>query len=350
MSDERSHLGRRRLIAVAAVILIAAAAGTVLWLNRQDSDKDTLTFYGNVDIREVQLAFNDSDRVARVMVREGDAVELGQVLAALDDRRFAAAAAQARHQVGAQQQVLSRLLAGSRPEEIAQAKATMEALQASLRNAEIAYQRTEKLRRRQVVSRQELDDAQAKLDASRGNYQAARQAWILAVKGPREEDISGARDLLEARKAALTLAGRQLADTVLHAPSAGVIEERILEPGDMASPGVPVLTMALTDPIWVRAYVPETQLGRIRMGMRAEIRTDSFPGKVYRGWIGFISPTAEFTPKTVETTDLRTRLVYRVRVYACNPQGELRLGMPATVTVRLDQPTTPAAPCEESRP
>jgi HlyD family secretion protein len=352
LADHEGSASRRRRILLAVFMVGAVAAGSALWLGQHNREAAVLTLYGNVDIREVQLAFNDSDRVARLLVQEGDAVQPRQLLAELDERRFAAAAEQARGEVDAQQQVLARLLAGSRPEEIAQAKATMEALEATLRNAQIAYRRAADLRRRHVVAEQDLDDAQARLDAARGNYEAARQAWILAVKGPREEDIANAREVLKATQAALEFAEHQLADTKLYAPSAGVIEDRILEPGDMASPGVPVFTMALTDPVWVRAYVPEPHLGKIKMGMRADITTDSFPGKAYRGWIGYISPTAEFTPKTVETTDLRTRLVYQVRVFACNAQNELRLGMPATVAIRLDQPAAPPAseavsPCAE---
>ena len=355
MANDSGSTRRRRFILPAVLTVVLIAVGTALWFNQHHGEDGGLTLYGNVDIREVQLAFNDSDRVARLLVQEGDAVQPGQLLAELDERRFAAAAEQARREVDAQQQVLARLLAGSRPEEISQAKATMEALDATLRNAEIAYRRTLTLKQQHVLAQQDLDDAQAKLDAARGNHEAARQAWILAVKGPREEDIANAREVLKAKQAARDLAERQLADTKLYAPSTGVIEDRILEPGDMASPGVPVFTMALTDPVWVRAYVPESQLGQIKMGMRADITTDSFPGKTYRGWIGYISPTAEFTPKTVETTDLRTRLVYQARVYACNPQNELRLGMPATVTIRLDQSPAPPAsdsvsPCAEPNP
>jgi membrane fusion protein YbhG len=355
LADDGPSARRRRFVLPAALAVVASAIGTTLWLSQRNGEARVLTLYGNVDIREVQLAFNDSDRVLRLLVEEGDMVEKGQLLAELDARRFAATAEQARREVDAQQQVVARLLAGSRPEEIAQAKATMEALEAAFRNAEITSRRVLELRQRQVVAQQDLDDAQAKLDAARGNYEAARQAWTLAVKGPREEDIANAREVLKAKQAALDLAERQLADAKLYAPSAGIIEDRILEPGDMASPGVPVFTMALTDPIWVRAYVPEPQLGQIKMGMRADITTDSYPGKAYGGWIGYLSPTAEFTPKTVETTDLRTRLVYQVRVYACNPQNELRLGMPATVTIRLDQAETlptgdSVSRCTEPRP
>lgn len=318
-------------------------AGTLLFLRARRGSSDSLTLYGNVDIREVQVAFNDSDRIVRMFVQEGDSVRPGELLAELDSRRYAARADQARRTVEAQKQVLTRLLNGSRPEEIVQARSTMQALLATMHDAEITYRRDLELRRKQVISQQTLDDAESKYREAVGNYNAARQAWILAIKGPRIEDIENARAALKADEAALALAERELTDTKLYAHSDGVIEDRILEPGDMASPGVPAFTMALSNPLWVRAYVPETYLGRIYLGMKASITTDSYPSKKFPGWIGYISPTAEFTPKNVETPELRTRLVYQVRVYACNSQNELRMGMPATVSVMLNQPLPSAS-------
>jgi len=169
------------------------------------------------------------------------------------------------------------------------------------------------------------------------------------VLGPREEDIAAAKATLQANEGDLALAKRELADAKLYAPTNGIIQNRLLEPGDMASPQKPALTLALDDPLWVRAYVPETDLGKIRLGMKAEVTTDSFPGKKYDGWVGFISPTAEFTPKTVETTEVRTRLVYQVRVFVRNPQGELRLGMPAVTTIPLSQPEAAGSDSEPAR-
>lgn len=155
--------------------------------------------------------------------------------------------------------------------------------------------------------------------------------------------------MLKANQAALEVARKVLADASLYAPDNGIIQERILEPGDMASPQRPAYTLALTDPIWVRAYVQEADLGKLKPGMRAEVSTDSYPGKHYRAWVGYISPTAEFTPKAVETTEVRSSLVYQVRVFVCNTQNEMRLGMPATVTIPLDQAAAPNAnPCGES--
>ena len=159
------------------------------------------------------------------------------------------------------------------------------------------------------------------------------KALNLALEGPRKEDVAAAKNNLETLKASLSLLKIRLADMTLTSPSAGVIQNRILEPGEMASANRPVVTMALTDPKWVRAYVPEPDLGRINLGMKAEILSDSFPNQKFEGWVGFISPVAEFTPKTVETEDLRTKLVYEVRVYVHDSKDLLRLGMPVTVIV-----------------
>jgi HlyD family secretion protein len=338
-----ANLRKRGILAAAALAATIAGVATLLILRARQGSGDLLTLYGNVDIREEQVAFNDSDRITEMSVQEGDFVRPGEILAELDSRRYAANADQARRTVEAQKQVLARLLNGSRPEEIVQAGSTMEALLATMRDAEVTYRRNLELRREQVIPQQQLDDVESKYKEAVGNYNAARQAWILAVKGPRIEDIENARATLKADEAASDFAERELGDTKLYAHSDGIIEDRILEPGDMASPGVPAFTMALTNPLWVRAYVPETFLGRIYLGMKASITTDSFPDRMFPGWIGYMSPTAEFTPKNVETPELRTRLVYQVRVFACNPNNELRLGMPATVTVALNQPIPSAS-------
>lgn len=324
------------------VVLILTVIGGVAWglythFRRTEQPTHVLHLYGNVDIRQIQLAFHANGRVRQIHVEEGDNVTAGQLVAELDPSRYEASAAQARAQVAAQKEVLARLLAGSRPEEIAAARARVKAAEASLVDARETYRRTSALVAKNAASRQNLDDTEAAFKSAKANLDAEQQALTLAVKGPRKEEIAAARAQLEAYEAALELAERELEDTKLYAPSSGVIQNRILEPGDMASSQAPVFTLALTSPIWVRAYVSEPDLGKIAPGMRAEVSTDSFPGKVYQGWIGFISPTSEFTPKQVETTELRSKLVYRLRVYVCNPQNELRLGMPATVKIPLDQ-------------
>ncbi|WP_437559219.1 efflux RND transporter periplasmic adaptor subunit [Acidithiobacillus sulfuriphilus] len=336
--------------AAAAVLVLAIGAGAAYWFTRPHPPSDVVTIYGNIDIRQVQSAFNDDGRILDLKVQEGDRVQKGQLLAELDPVRFQDAVAKDQGQVAAQEQVLARLLAGSRPEEIAEARADVASAQATLSNAEITWQRQQTLAAEQYVPKQSLDNAAAALKTARANLDHAQQALILAIKGPRKEDIAAARHQLQADQAALSLAQRELVDNKLYAPEEGVVQDRILEAGDMVNPQTPVFTLALDNPVWVRAYLPEKSLGQVRPGMKAWIESDSFPGKRFPGWVGFISPTAEFTPKTVETTELRTELSYRVRVYACNPEHRLRLGMPVTVEIPLrdNMPQSlPAHPCAQ---
>ncbi len=337
-------LNRTRIIIIAALVL-ALAGGGFAWmrLDRRTAPT-TLTLYGDVDIREVHPAFNDSGHVTRMLVQEGAVVHRGRLLATLDDTRYAAGLAQAKAQMRNAEAVLARLQAGSRPEEIAAAKSNMDALEATYRNNEINYRRAISLAASSAGTVQGRDDAKAAVEVARHQYEAARQAYILAMKGPREEDIAAARAAWQAAVAAVALAQRQFDDTKLYAPSDGIVEDRILQPGDMASPSAPVFTIALPSPLWVRAYVPESELGHVRLGVAATVGTDSYPGRVYHGWVGYLSSTAEFTPKTVETSDLRTALVYQLRVYVCDAQGELRLGMPATVHIALAQKPSQAPP------
>lgn len=340
---------KRVFILTVLVLIIVAGFLWWCWLLHKHAPNETITLYGNIDIRQVQLAFNDNERIDKLLVDEGSAVHAGQLVGQLVRQHFLDAVAKDKATMAAQQQVVARLLAGSRPEEIAEARAEVAAsqadvvaAQANLANAELFYRRQETLVKREYVSLQTRDDAkrsylasQAELDAKRQELAVKQQALRLAVIGPRKEDIAAAKATLEADKAALALAQKNLADTLLYAPADGVIQNRILEPGDMANPQIPVFTLALDNPLWVRAYLPEPEMGKVALGMRAWIESDSFPGQRFPGWVGYISPVSEFTPKNVETTQLRTQLVYRVRVYACNPDHRLRLGMPVTVLIPL---------------
>jgi HlyD family secretion protein len=316
----------------AVLILLAGMAGYII-IKHKEAASGRLTLYGSVDIRQIQAAFFSTGRIQSMRVDEGASVKAGQLLAELDATRYEAAANQAAAQVAMQRQVVARMLAGSRPEEIAAAQARVRAAEAAQKDALQKQARALELAKNDYVTQQQLDDARTAVDLAHANLDAVQQAAALAVQGPRKEDIAAAQAQLAAFEAAQVLAKQELADTRLYAPADGIIRNRVLEPGDMASPQRPVYTLALADPVWVRAYVPEPELGKITEGMAAEVVTDSFPDKVYDGWVGYISPTAEFTPKQVETTDLRTRLVYQVRVYVKNPRHELRLGMPATVRI-----------------
>ncbi len=329
----------KKFLIVPVLVLAAAAGGYYYWQQQRLVDEQgRLTLYGNVDIREAQLAFNSSEHVDTILVQEGDHVKKGQLLARLHTEVLEAKLAEARAQLEAQQQTVAKLEAGSRKEEISKARAELNAARARAKSARATYQRLLPLVKKKLVSPEDVENARSAADAARAEMDAVQQALTLLELGPRKEDIAMARAVLASRQAAVVLAEKLLDDTNLYAPADGVIRNRILEPGDMAFPQTPAITLAFVNPVWVRAYLPETALGKISLGMAAIIYTDSFPGKAYKGWVGYISPTAEFTPKTIQTPELRTRLVYSVRIFACNPEDELRLGMPATVRIAIDKP------------
>lgn len=323
---------RRFLLAVglASLVLNAASCSNQ---QGQENRAGTLTVYGNVDIREVQLAFQDGGRILALTVDEGAKIDKGQVVAELDATRLRMEVDRLSGEVAAQTQLVERLHRGSRPQEIERAKAAVASARANLRDAQLTLARKQSLQITNRISQQEVDSARAKVDTWQATLKTAEEEQSLAIEGPRREDIAAAEASLAALQAAKQLATQRVVDAKLLAPADGFIRNRILEPGAMAAAGTPVLTLALTNPLWVRAYISEPDLGKVREGMRAQLRTDSQPGKSYQGWVGFISSTAEFTPKTVETTELRTKLVYRARIFACDPTHELRLGMPVTVFI-----------------
>lgn len=318
------------------IIIVVAGGGFLLWrLKKEETSTGKLILYGNVDIRQVNLAFNVTERIREMLVEEGDRVEKGQLLASLEKTRLKAAVLSKAAKVQTQAQVVARLVAGSRPQEIEKARAEYEAAKVRAEHAAVRNKRFQELKELNAESIQNADDTNANAMMAASDLKAAKEALDLVIEGPRLEDIAAAKATLEVNKAELEIAQCNLADANLYAPSSGVIQNRILEPGDMAFPQTPAYIVALTDPIWIRAYVSESDLGKIHEGMSAKVSTDSFPGKAYDAWIGFISPTAEFTPKSVQTTDVRTTLVYQIRVFVKNPENQLRLGMPATIEIDL---------------
>src|SRR4051794_4881958 len=323
---------------ILAGLVIAAVAAAAWYFIRQQSVTDELGLYGNVDIRQGSLAFNGSERIADMRVQEGDHVQTGQVLAKLDTRTLVLQIAQAEAQIDVQEQALLRLRNGTRPEEIVQARADVAGAQADAKLAEQMLGRLLDIDQSQTgaVSQQDLDTAHSRRKVALAQLESRNKALELALIGPRQEDISQAEAQLEVSRAELALLKHQLNLAELIAPLDGVVRSRLLEPGDMASPQRPVYALAITDPKWVRAYINEVDLGLIKPGMSASVTTDSHPDQPIHGSIGYISSVAEFTPKTVQTEELRTSLVYEVRVYVDDPGDRLRLGMPATVRIPLE--------------
>lgn len=293
------------------------------------SSTTPLELQGNVEVREVRLSFKVFGRIAGLQVDEGDNVQTGQLVATLEPEYFEDARRQAEGAWQARSAELLKLNNGSRPEEIQQARATAKAAEIAYVNARKEFVRKQHLVDSGSVSREAFDNAQATKDRTQAEWNAAKARLKLVETGPRTEDISRAQALTRQARASLDEADRRLQDTKLFAPSAGIVQTRVHEPGDYVGIGETVYTITITDPLWVRAYVNEMDLGRIRPGMPATVRTDG--GISCKGQVGYISPVAEFTPKTVETKKIRTNLVYRVRIIVQDPKGQLRQGMPATV-------------------
>lgn len=317
------------------IIVLLIIVGSVSWVYHtyRGENKTTLTLYGNVDIREVTLGFRVPGKLAKLLYDEGDKVKAGEVIARLDDEPYRNQVAGAQAQVDSLRARLKLRETGNRPEEIAQARSLVREREAAAVNAERLFKRAEELLVDKGVSFQERDNAEANHKEAQARLKSARDNQALLEAGFRTEDIAQAKADLAQTEATLATAGLQLQDTVLIAPSDGVILTRAQEAGAILQAGSPVFTLSLVNPVWVRAYVHEPDLGRIHPGMKVEIRTDSRGDKPYRGQIGYISPRAEFTPKTVETAELRTALVYRLRIVVENPDDGLRQGMPVTVTL-----------------
>jgi len=286
---------KRLLIVFLVLVLAGASYGYWYASHRNNLSKDDLVLYGNIDLREVQLAFHDTGRIMKLLFVEGSPVKAGELMALMDPIRY-------EDMVQADRETLNHDLA-------------------QRVDAERTWTRVKKLTNAEFNSHQQKDDARAALDMARA-----------AVK----------RD-----RAQLAFDTRQLDDTKVYAPVDGVVQNRILEPGDMAFPQTPVYTLARTRPLWARVYVEEPELGKVHEGMSAFVTSDSYPGEKFLGYVGYISPSAEFTPKEVETLHQRTILVYRARVYLSCPTIKLRLGMPVTVTIPLKSSMALPARCPD---
>jgi HlyD family secretion protein len=318
---------RRVVLAVVAVVALAGLGFLVA--RRLHAAPAPGTLYGNVEIRQVDLAFNSEGTVVTLAKREGDAVRKGELVAELDDAtpRDLLAVAQARRDSAKAQ--LDLLLAGTRVEDIDQARANAQVAEASMARDQGSYTRLAELAKHDFASRQAFDDARMALDVSRGQVAQTHAALAEAIAGPRPEQIEAARAALREAESAVMLASEQLAHTRLLAPSDGIVMTRVIEPGTVVLPSSPVYSVAITGEVWVRGFTPEGLLGRVAPGTAVTLSGDG--GHSWHGRIGYVSPTAEFTPKTVETPELRTQLVYRLRVRVEDPDDALRQGMPITI-------------------
>ena len=335
MKTPNIQTGKTRWVVIAAVAV--AVVGLLLWwLLRDGGDDGVLRLYGNVDIREVELSFRQPGRVASMAFDEGDTVAAGKVMAQLDAGPYQEKLAAAQAELQAAEAGLDKLRSGNRPQEIAQAQEAVRQAQAGFGEAERNFRRQDALLESGASSQRTVDAARAARDQAAANLASSKSVLSLATAGFRSEDIAAGEARAAAAEAALAQTRTALADTKLVAPNDATVIARVREPGSMVASSSTVYSLSLRDPVYVRAYISEPDLGRIAPGAKVRVHTDS-SDKVYHGQIGFISPRAEFTPKSVETTDLRTDLVYRLRIVVADAGQGLLQGMPVTVDVDINQ-------------
>ncbi len=320
------------IAAIAAVVVISAVA-IFLFSRGPHGEKGKVRVSGNIEVTTVEVSFKIPGRVAERLVDEGMMVKTGQPIARLESEDLAHEVALRRADARAMRAALDELLAGSRKEEIAEAEAAHAAARAEAKKAADDFRRQDALFRREVISRQKYDAARATFDTTRAQERQAAEALALVRKGPRQERIDQGRARLGEAEASLALAITRLGYANLLSPVSGLVMAKNIEPGEQVAAGTPVVTVGVLDTVWVRAYISETDLGRVKVGQKARVTVDTWPGKAYDGTVTFISSEAEFTPKNVQTQKERVKLVYRVKITIPNPNMELKPGMPADAEI-----------------
>lgn len=328
MKNQNAPHSRGALAAtVMALSLLAASCSG-------PQDDGAIRVSGNIEVDDARLAFKVPGLLVERAVSEGGTVTQGQIVAQLDDTEQIQQVAVQRSEVAAAAAALADVEAGSRPQEIDSAKATVESTAAEARRAALEFERQRELRETRTISAREFEVAEAALAVAQARAAEASERLKLIIEGPRIETVNQSRARLEQSRAALALAERRLEFTKLVSPLTGVVLSDNVEPGEFVAPGTAVITVADTSKVWLRAFVNETDLGKIHLGQPVDVSTDSFPDKTYRGTVAFIASEAEFTPKTVQTNKERVKLVFRVKIDLENDHGELKPGMPADAVIK----------------
>jgi len=314
------------------LILVLGILGVVALFLFKQSEKmkmKRLLVYGNIEATEVDMSFKIPGRVIHRSVDEGDFVKKGSEVATLEDEDLKRQAEEARASVRVAEARLREALAGSRSQEIKQAWATVEKARSDRDQLKSDWERAEALFKEGVIPVQSREQASTSYQMALAAYKEAMEHYDLVKEGPRKEDIDALKASLEQAKALLNLREVQLGYATVTSPVSGVVLVKNIEPGEMVSAGTPVVTIADLNDVWLKAYISETDLGRVKYNQRVNVKTDTYPDKIYWGRISFISSEAEFTPKNIQTHEERVKLVYRIKVTLENPQMELKPGMPA---------------------
>jgi HlyD family secretion protein len=319
------------------IFIVAGISGLLLYLFTRDKEGGNtfIKVSGNIETTEVDVGFKIAGRIVSISVQEGDWIEKGKVLAKLDDEDLRQRLELARATLRSAQARLKKLLAGSRPEELGEAEATLNQAKFDLENKQAHYERIKLLFEKGVIPKETLDNAEAGFKIAKASLQRVMENYKLVKEGPRSEDIEDARAQVEQAQASLKLAETQLSYTVLYSPISGTVLVKSGEMGEVVNPGTSILTLANIENVWLKAYIPETELSKVKWGQEVMVTTDLRPQKIYKGKISFISSQAEFTPKQIQTEKERVTLVYRIKIDIPNPDRELKPGMPADGKILL---------------
>lgn len=321
------------------IFLVLLAAAAVYLLTRHGAPAaGTIKVSGNVEITEVQVSFKIPGRVNERLVDEGEEVKPGQTVALLDSEDHRLEVAQRQQEVAAFAAQLRELATGYRKEEIARGDAAVRGARAEADRRALDFARQQELYRREVIPKRDFDAAKAGYETTQAALREALAQQQLLHRGPRQEQIDAAKARLQQAEEALALARTRLGYTTLTAPLAGLVLAKHVEAGEQVAAGTPIVTVGDLRDTWIRAYISETDLGRVKVGQQARITTDTYPNKTYLGTVSFIAQDAEFTPKNVQTEKERVKLVYRIKITVPNPNRELKPGMPADAEIVLGEP------------
>lgn len=327
----------RKRLPIAILLLLAGAVTVWLVLSRNDADSGGISASGTVEATDADLGFQLGGRIADIQVREGDMVQQGAVLARLDVAELNARKAQAEAQLAAAQARLLELERGARPEELAQARAGVDAAKQRMDESSRVLERTRTLFTGGAVSRESLEQAETAHAVAVAQYEQATEQERLVVRGPRSEQIAAQRAVVRTAEAAIEQVRASFDQAEVRAPFAGVVTVRHREPGETVAPGAPVLTIMDPASRWVRIYVREDEIGRVSLGQTASIHSDSYADSAFGGRVIHIASEAEFTPRNVQTTEERVKLVYAVKVAIDHDPGfALKPGLPADVELRTE--------------
>jgi HlyD family secretion protein len=323
---------RNVVLAGAAVLILVAGSAAYLRFRGGEAD-GAVRVSGNIEVTDVDVSFRTAGCVLERLVSEGMTVSEGQVVARLDSADLEREARRKEAELKAAEAALRDLEAGSRPQEIAAARATVARAQAEADRLAREFERSSALYSREVISAREYEAANAGSDVAGARLREAREALLLVEEGPRKEQVAQARAQVDQAREALKLAKVRLGYGTITAPLSGLVLSENVEAGDYVAPGTPVVTVGDLANVWLRAYIEETDLGRVKVGQPVEVTADTYPGKKYAGRVSFIASQAEFTPKNVQTRKERVRLVYRIKIDVPNPERELKPGMPADAVI-----------------